>query len=86
MGVARCAALQDSLLAAGLRASTPVAVVENASVPRERRLCTCIDRLAQDVAAHDIASPAVMVIGEVARMERAEVKEAAFVLSEAVTT
>jgi uroporphyrin-III C-methyltransferase len=86
MGVARCAALQESLLAAGLRASTPVAVVENASVPRERRMCTRIDRLAQDVAAHDIASPAVMVIGEVARMERADLKEAAFFRSEAVTT
>jgi uroporphyrin-III C-methyltransferase len=67
MGVARCGALQASLLAAGLPAATPVAVVENASVARERRMRTRIDRLAQDVAAHDIASPAVMVIGDVAR-------------------
>jgi uroporphyrin-III C-methyltransferase len=67
MGVARCAALQASLLAAGLPAATPVAVVENASVARERRMSTRVDRLADDVLAHDIASPAVMVIGEVAR-------------------
>jgi uroporphyrin-III C-methyltransferase len=66
MGIGRCTALQESLLAAGMPPATPIAVVENASVPRERRMCTRIDRLAQDVAAHDIASPAIMVIGEVA--------------------
>ena len=67
MGVARCAALQASLLAAGLPASTAVAVVEHASVARERRMGTRLDRLAQDVAAQEIESPAIMVIGEVAR-------------------
>jgi uroporphyrin-III C-methyltransferase len=67
MGVARCAALQDTLIAAGLPASTPVAIVENASIARERRIATRIDRLARDAAAHDIVSPAVMVIGDVAR-------------------
>jgi uroporphyrin-III C-methyltransferase len=66
MGVARCGHVQGSLLAAGLPASTPVAIVENASVPRERRFCTRLDRLVQDVRAQEIASPAVMVIGEVA--------------------
>jgi uroporphyrin-III C-methyltransferase len=67
MGVTRCEALQASLLAAGLASSTPVAVVESASAPWERRLHTRIDRLAHDIAAQDIGSPAVMVIGEVAR-------------------
>ena len=67
MGVARREAVQQALLAAGLAGSTPVAIVENASVPRERRLCTRLDRLARDIEAHDIASPAIMVIGEVAR-------------------
>lgn len=67
MGVTRCGALQQALLCAGLAASTPVLIVENASLPRERQLRTRIDRLAEDVSAHDIESPAVMVIGEVAR-------------------
>jgi uroporphyrin-III C-methyltransferase len=67
MGVARCAALQKSLLSAGLPPSTPVAIVENASIARERRICTRVERLARDAAAHDIVSPAVMVIGEVVR-------------------
>lgn len=67
MGVTRCAAVQHGLLSAGLAASTPVLVVENASLPRERQLRTRIDRLAEDVCAQEIESPAVMVIGEVAR-------------------
>jgi siroheme synthase len=46
--------------------STPIAVVENASVPRERRLSTRLDCLVRDIATHEIASPAIMVIGEVA--------------------
>jgi uroporphyrin-III C-methyltransferase len=73
MGVARCAAVQEALLTAGMPGATPVAVVENASLLRERRMSTRIDRLAMDVAAHEIASPAIMIIGDVAHVERARV-------------
>lgn len=71
MGVTRCAFVQQALVAAGLAASTPVLVVENASLARERRLRTRLGKLSEDIAAHEIQSPAVMVIGEVAR-ERSE--------------
>jgi uroporphyrin-III C-methyltransferase len=67
MGVARCAAVQRALLEAGLTRSTPTLIVENATLPRERQLRTTLERLSADVAAHEIESPAVMVIGEVAR-------------------
>ena len=67
MGVARCAAVQNALLGAGLPPSTPSLVVENASLPRERQLRTTLARLADDVATQEIESPAIMVIGEVAR-------------------
>ena len=67
MGVARAAAVQSALLAAGLGASTPVVVVENATLPRERQLRTRLERLAQDIAIGEISSPAIIVIGEVAR-------------------
>jgi uroporphyrin-III C-methyltransferase len=66
MGVARCAAIQDALLAAGLDPATPALVVENASLTSERQLRTTLERLATDVAANEIASPAIMVVGEVA--------------------
>ena len=70
MGVARCGAIEGALLRAGLSPATPVLVVENATLPRERQLRTRLDALAGDVAAHEISSPAIMVIGEVAREQR----------------
>ena len=71
MGVARASELQAALLEAGLAGSTPALVVENATLPRERQLRTDIGRLARDIADGGISSPAIMVIGEVARQERA---------------
>ncbi|MDB5865233.1 MAG: cobA [Betaproteobacteria bacterium] len=70
MGAARCEAVQCSLIASGLPATTPVVVVQDASLPRERQLRTILSRLADDVIAHEIESPAIIVIGEVAREQR----------------
>jgi uroporphyrin-III C-methyltransferase len=67
MGVARAQAVQHDLIGAGLPRSTPVLVVENATLVRERQIRTTLERLSDALTAHDIASPAVMVIGEVAR-------------------
>jgi uroporphyrin-III C-methyltransferase len=72
MGVARCAAVQRALLAGDLPGTTPVLVVQDASLPRERQLRTTLAQLSADAITHEIASPAVIVIGEVARV-RSEV-------------
>jgi uroporphyrin-III C-methyltransferase len=70
MGVATSTVTQNALIAAGLAGSTPVAVIQDATLPRERQLRTTLQHLAHDIAAHEIASPAIMVIGEVAREHR----------------
>ena len=75
MGVARCESIQRSLVAAGLAGSTPVAIIESATLTRERQLRTRLDRLAEDVAAHAIESPAIMVVGEVARINNFNTKD-----------
>ena len=62
MGVTRCEAVQGALLAAGAPGATPAIVIENATLARERQLHTRLDRLAQDVRAQAIESPAIMVI------------------------
>jgi uroporphyrin-III C-methyltransferase len=67
MGVARASEIRQSLLAAGLGAYTPVLIVENASLPAERQLSTSLATLTQDLSKHEIASPSIMIIGEVAR-------------------
>jgi uroporphyrin-III C-methyltransferase len=72
MGVARCDEIRGALLAAGMPGATPAAVVSNASREDERAVITCLDALAADIRANAIASPAILIVGEVARSACAE--------------
>ncbi len=75
MGKAAAPALSRELIAAGLPASTPVAMVENASLPGERRFHTRLDLLplAARTALGD--GPAVLLIGEALRLRDAPASE-----------
>jgi uroporphyrin-III C-methyltransferase/precorrin-2 dehydrogenase/sirohydrochlorin ferrochelatase len=67
MGVAKLAAIQTQLLAHGREAATPVAIVERGSQVNQRVTTGTLGQLA-DIAAHaQIASPATLFVGEVAR-------------------
>jgi uroporphyrin-III C-methyltransferase len=72
MGLSTAGLIAARLIAAGRGAATPVAVVESASLPEERRLVTTLAELACAVAALD--GPALMIVGEVAAL--AQVKPA----------
>ena len=61
MAVDRLAACCAALVAGGLPASTPVAVVERASLPTQR---LSVSTLA-DAGSLDVSAPAVVVVGEV---------------------
>ncbi|MGE0437885.1 MAG: siroheme synthase CysG [Steroidobacteraceae bacterium] len=65
MGVARLPALRERLLAAGAPATLPVALVENASRMDQRVVATTLDELARAAEAHDVASPAIALVGSV---------------------
>ena len=65
MGVATAAAIQQALLDGGLPAHTPALLVQSASGANERRLRTRLGWLAESLAASDLASPCVMIIGAV---------------------
>jgi len=67
MGVARVAHIRDELLAGGLAADLPAVVIRNASLPDQHALATTLGQLPQDIEAHAIKSPAIMVIGDVAK-------------------
>lgn len=67
MGVARCRELQRQLLATGMAASMPVAVVQSATLPAQAQLLTCLGRLPQDLSASGLGSPSIIVIGEAVR-------------------
>lgn len=66
MGVRGARRVQDELLT-GLPANTPVAVIQNASLPGQRHVVTELGKLAQTIARAAIGSPAIIVIGEVTR-------------------
>lgn len=68
MGVGKAGEIAAKLIKAGAPGSRPVAVIENATTPRQK---TAIGRLAQLerlVIAHDIEGPALIVIGDVAAL------------------
>ena len=70
MGVERRAPIAGALMAGGMSGSTPVAVVVEATTTRQR---TWVGRL-DELADADVASPAVVVIGEVARRATSAVR------------
>jgi uroporphyrinogen III methyltransferase/synthase len=68
MGVGRLPEITRRLIEHGRAASTPAAVVEWGTLPRQRTVVGTLETIAADVAAAGIGSPAVTVIGEVVRL------------------
>jgi len=68
MGVRRCAELTAKLIASGLKASTPAAVIQHACTPHSRSHVTSLAHLAADIEQRGLGSPAILVIGDVVRV------------------
>ncbi len=66
MGVAKLPEVRDSLLAGGMTADLPVAMIENASLPQQRECRSTLGGMQQAAADFRLKSPAILVIGEVA--------------------
>jgi uroporphyrin-III C-methyltransferase len=64
MGVSGAARIQEELLTA-LPASTPVAIVQRASLPEQRHALTTLGQLDATIAREQLASPSVIVVGDV---------------------
>lgn len=64
MGVSGAGHIQQELLT-GLPASTPVAVIQNASLATQRHIATTLGALAEQIKTSGIASPSVIVVGDV---------------------
>ncbi len=72
MGVAKLPEVRDSLLAGGMRADMPVAMIENASLPHQRECRSTLTDMQQAAADFQLKSPAILVIGEVATQQQME--------------
>ena len=66
MGMKGVADISHGLLQ-GLPADTPVAVIQNASLPQQRHAIARLDALAPVVAQERLGSPSVLVVGDVVR-------------------
>ena len=64
MGVASVDALQAGLLGA-LRADTPAAVLQNASLPTQRQAVCTLATLAETIRVEGVGSPAIIIVGDV---------------------
>ncbi|HYN74742.1 MAG TPA: uroporphyrinogen-III C-methyltransferase [Candidatus Limnocylindria bacterium] len=77
MGVGRLAVAAAELVAHGRPASTPVAVVERGSTPQQRTTVATLADIAEVAVERGVASPAVVVVGEVVRLHHALAPEPA---------
>jgi uroporphyrin-III C-methyltransferase len=62
MGVSTAAAIAARLMAAGRAGSTPALIVEDASLPTERRVVTTLAGI--PAAAEAVGGPALLIVGE----------------------
>jgi uroporphyrin-III C-methyltransferase / precorrin-2 dehydrogenase / sirohydrochlorin ferrochelatase len=67
MAVANLGRIAAALIAGGRMPSTPVAVIESASLPQQRVVTSMLGDLAATAEAAQIVPPAVVVIGDVVR-------------------
>jgi uroporphyrin-III C-methyltransferase len=60
--------IADALMAAGLAAETPAAVIASAATPHERVLISTLGTLAADAREQKYEPPAIVVIGEIVKV------------------
>jgi len=72
MGVANLEAIARGLLEGGLPAATPAAAIQNGTLPSQKSVVTTLSALVEGMAYAGIASPAVIVIGDVVRFARTQ--------------
>ena len=65
MGVSTLPQICGGLLAAGMDPNTPAAVVEQGTLPRQRKIVSTLEALPGAAGEADIQSPAVIVVGKV---------------------
>ena len=71
MGAAALPEIVGGLLGAGMDGDTPAAMVENGTLPGQRRCDATLDTLETRAREMDIQSPALIVVGEVCRLAEA---------------
>lgn len=72
MAVDNAPAIAQTLIEGGREAASPVAVVVDGTMPTERTILTTLGTLADDLVAHDVRPPAIIVVGDVVAVAHPE--------------
>ncbi len=67
MGISSAAHIQTELLAGGLRADTPVAIIQHATLAQQRHAACTLSHLHETLSSEQLGSPSIIVIGNVMR-------------------
>jgi uroporphyrin-III C-methyltransferase/precorrin-2 dehydrogenase/sirohydrochlorin ferrochelatase len=85
MGIGAAGVISQELVRHGMAATTPAAVVEQATTPLQRIVVTTLAELPRAIEAEGVQAPGLIIIGEVVRLRaaptpggRAAVRQAAF--------
>ncbi len=70
MGHASIGEISAELMSAGRDGSTPVLIINNGTLPGERRLLTRLDAVADEVTDKGLSGPVLFIIGAVAALAR----------------
>ena len=74
MGLARVLSIVARLIAGGLPPDTPAAAISSGTLPGQRQVVGTLRELPERIAADGLASPAILVVGEVAALARIEAR------------
>ena len=66
MGTRKLAQIADIFAGLG-KAATPVAIIQNGSLPNEKMVMGTMDTIVEQAKTAEIASPAIIIVGEVVR-------------------
>ncbi|MQY06376.1 uroporphyrinogen-III C-methyltransferase [Actinomadura macrotermitis] len=70
MSVERMALIADALMRYGRAADTPVAVIQDGTLPGQRTLTATLGTVADEMAAAGVRPPAIVVVGDVVTVAR----------------
>jgi len=69
MGLTRASDISEKLLAGGLAADTPVAIIENGCRKNQRDIISDLKNFPETVLREKVQSPALIIVGQVVRMK-----------------
>ena len=72
MGISAAAGIAEALMAHGRSPQTPVAVIYHGTRPDQKVLVATLETLLQKMNAEGLKPPALLIVGEVVRLYRAD--------------